>query len=346
MTTALDPIIQTNPSRPSGSTPGPSETDHSDQQSDHHLLDAYSQAVVHAVDRVSPAVVNIDVHRLGRRGSAAARGNGSGFLFTPDGYILTNSHVVEGSTQIEVTLSDGRSFGAERVGADPDTDLAVIRIHAPDLIWAELGHSHQLKPGQLAIAIGNPYGFQATVTAGVISALGRSFRAQSGRLIDNIVQTDAALNPGNSGGPLVSSQGQVIGVNTAIITRAQGICFAIPIDTAKFVLGPLMREGRVRRSFIGVSGQTVPLPPRIQALTPLSGDSGILVLSISDPSPAQRAGVLERDVIVAFAGYPVASVDDLHRLLTHDRVGQRLPLTVLRRSEPIQLEITPVELTS
>ncbi|MBD2091101.1 trypsin-like peptidase domain-containing protein [Microcoleus sp. FACHB-1515] len=309
------------------------------------LLDAYSQAVTQAVDRVGAAVVNIDVKQTRRtsRGSQEVGGNGSGFIFTPDGYILTNSHVVHNASQIEVTLSDGRRVQAQLIGDDPDTDLAVIRIQAADLTVAKLGDSDALKAGQMAIAIGNPYGFQATVTAGVISAVGRSFRAKSGRLIDSIIQTDAALNPGNSGGPLVSSRGEVIGVNTAVILSAQGICFAIPINTAKFVISALLRDGRVRRSFVGIGGQTVPLPKRVQNFYSLPVASGILVISIEPGSPAQLAGLQERDVIVGFGNQAIASIDDLHKALTDEKVGVRTELTVLRSSEKLSLAIVPSE---
>lgn len=322
----------------------------STELNDDRLLDAYSETVTQVVEKVSPAVVNIDVRQdvQQHRGDRPyrpreMRGNGSGFVFTPDGYILTNSHVVHRASQIEVTLSDGRRYSAEMVGEDPDTDLAVIRIQAPNLVVAKLGDSESLRAGQVAIAIGNPYGFQCTVTAGVISAVGRSFRSNSGRLIDSVIQTDAALNPGNSGGPLVSSRGEVIGVNTAVIMSAQGICFAIPINTAKFVVGPLIRDGRVRRSYIGVGGQTVPLPRRLQSFYNLTVESGILVISIEPDSPAYRAGLLERDVIVGFGEQAIASIDDLHKVLTEEQVGVRSPLTVIRSSEKQTLWIEPEE---
>jgi len=314
---------------------------------DEPLLDAYSRAVTHVVELISPAVVNIEVRRLrlrvDMRRPLEVSGNGSGFLFTPDGYILTNSHVVHNTDIIEVTLADGQQHRAELVGDDPDTDLAIIRIPGSDFTPATLGNSDSLRAGQLVIAIGNPLGFQCTVTAGVVSALGRSFRSKTGRLIDNVIQTDAALNPGNSGGPLVNSQGQVVGVNTAVIQAAQGICFATPINTAKRVIGPLMQMGRVRRGRIGVAGQTVPLPQRLVREYQLAADSGVLVMWLESGSPAQAAGVRERDVIVAFAREPVRNVDDLHRLLTEDTIGVRSPLTLLRREQQLEVMVVPVE---
>ncbi len=313
------------------------------------LLDAYSRAVTSAADKVSPAVAKVDVQqRRDDRGPHGrtpreVQGSGSGFLFTPDGFMLTNSHVVHGATKIDVLLPDGRQFHAEPVGDDPHTDLAVIRIQGFGLVSAELGDSQSVRVGQLAIAIGNPYGFQCTVTAGVISALGRSLRSQSGRLIDSVLQTDAALNPGNSGGPLVNSNGQVIGVNTAVILPAQGICFAIAINSAKFVAGQLIKEGRIRRSFIGVAGQDVPLHRQIMRFHHLTEDSGILVVSIEPNSPAQRAGLREGDVILQYDSASVGSIDQLHRLLTVEQVGKTATLSVLRGTEKIQLDIVPEE---
>jgi S1-C subfamily serine protease len=270
-------------------------------------------------------------------------GNGSGFIFTPDGFILTNSHVVHQATTLEVTLADGRRIVAERVGDDPDTDLAVIRITAPNLMPASLGDSHSLRVGQLVIAVGNPYGFQCTVTAGVVSAVGRSLRARSGRLIDNIIQTDAALNPGNSGGPLVTSRGDVIGVNTAVILPAQGLCFAVAIDTAKFVAGLLIKDGKVRRSHLGVAGQNVPLPRRLVRFHRLPSDSGVLVISVEPQSPAQQSGLREGDVIIAYDDMPIASIDDLHRWLTQHRPGVRAALTIIRRTEKLTVDVLPEE---
>ncbi|MCI0615289.1 trypsin-like peptidase domain-containing protein [bacterium] len=312
-------------------------------------MDAYSRAVTSAAERVSPAVAKIDVQQRRESRSPQGRmpqeieGSGSGFLFTPDGFILTNSHVVHNATKINVLLPDGRQFHADLVGDDPHTDLAVIRIQGSGLISAELGDSLAVRVGQLALAIGNPYGFQTTVTAGVISALGRSLRSQSGRLIDSVIQTDAALNPGNSGGPLVNSKGQVIGVNTAVILPAQGICFAIAINTAKFVAGQLIKDGRIRRSFIGVAGQDVPLHRQITRYHHLDQESGILVVSIEPNSPAQKAGLREGDVILSYESHSVEGIDQLHRLLTVEEVSKRATLSVLRGTEKIQLTIEPQE---
>ena len=314
---------------------------------DDSLLDAYSRAVTSTVERVSPSVVNIEVHQAaGRTRSGETRerrGGGSGFVFTPDGLILTNSHVVHDARRIEVTLADGRRMPASAIGDDPASDLAVVRVDEPGLTAAALGDSQQLRVGQLVVAIGNPYGFQSTVTAGVVSALGRSLRSYSGRLIDDVIQTDAALNPGNSGGPLVDSAGRVVGVNTATILPAQGICFAIGINTAKFVASRLLRDGRIRRSYIGVSAQTVPVHRRVVRFYDLTKESGALVLSVEENSPAKRAGLRDGDVIVALEGKPVAGVDDLHRVLTDVRVGVSSALTVLRRTEKLELKIVPEE---
>jgi S1-C subfamily serine protease len=316
--------------------------------SDEALLDAYSQTVMGVAERVSPSVVNIEIRRrpndrrAGReRTPQEARGSGSGFIFTPDGFILTNSHVAHGADGIEVTLADGRQYEAQPVGDDPDTDLAVIRVNAPNLAPAALGESQKIKVGQLVVAIGNPYGFQSTVTAGVVSALGRSLRSSSGRLMDAVIQTDAALNPGNSGGPLVNSWGEVIGVNTAMILPAQGICFAIAIDTAKFVAGRLIRDGRISRSFIGLAGQNVPLPRRFVRFYNLTVESGVLVVSLEPDSPARRAGLSEGDLIIGFAGRSVAGIDDLHKLLTEERIGQGAPLEIIRGTELLTLQIVP-----
>ena len=314
---------------------------------DDSLLDAYSRAVTGAVGRVSPSVVNIEVHQAAGRTRSGEprerRGGGSGFVFTPDGLILTNSHVVHDARRIEVTLADGRRMPATAIGDDPASDLAVVRVDEPGLTAAALGDSQQLRVGQLVVAIGNPYGFQSTVTAGVVSALGRSLRSYSGRLIDDVVQTDAALNPGNSGGPLVDSAGRVVGVNTATILPAQGICFAIGINTAKFVASRLLRDGRIRRSYIGVSAQTVPIHRRVVRFYDLAKESGALVLSVEENSPAKQSGLRDGDVIVALEGKPVAGVDDLHRVLTDVRVSVSSALTVLRRTEKLELKIVPEE---
>jgi S1-C subfamily serine protease len=315
---------------------------------DRELLDSYSRAVITAAEKVSPSVVHIVMGgdgrgRSGDRSDGGPRGSGSGFIFTPDGFILTNSHVVHGATHLLVALSDGREFQAQPIGDDPDTDLAVIRIHGPGLVPASLGDSQSVRVGQLAIAIGNPYGFECSVTAGVVSALGRSLRSRSGRLIDNIIQTDAALNPGNSGGPLVTSRGDVIGVNTAVILPAQGLCFAIASNTARFVAGRLIRDGRIRRGYLGLGGQNVPLARRLVRFHNLEVDTGILVISVERGSPAEKAGLREGDIIIEFNGHRVEAIDGLHRLLTESQVGVPSRLTVLRKSLKEALEVVPQE---
>ncbi len=315
------------------------------QSSDSALLDEYSRTVVAAVERVAPAVANIDVkQRLnGRRGPREVGGSGSGFVIAPDGFVLTNSHVVHGATAINVNLSDGREYPAQLIGDDPDTDLAVIRIDAPQLSHVRLADSEKVRVGQIVIAIGNPLGFQASVTAGVISALGRSMHAQSGRLIDNIIQTDAALNPGNSGGPLVNSAGEVIGVNTAMIRPAQGICFAIASNTAKFVAGWLIRDGKIRRSYIGVAGQNVPIHRRVVRFYNLPLETGVLVASVEKESPATKTGLREGDVIVAFNGEPIGSIHELHRRLMGEQIGLESRITIVRHTEKLELPIVPAE---
>jgi S1-C subfamily serine protease len=311
------------------------------------LLDAYSQAVIGAVERVAPTVVKIDVRQRlvgGRRTQPMeVGGSGSGFIFTPDGLILTNSHVVHGARSIEVTLADARRVRADLLGEDPDTDVAVVRIAASDLVAAPLGDSSTLRPGQLVIAIGNPLGFQATVTAGVVSALGRSLRNRSGRLMDNVIQTDAALNPGNSGGPLVTSRGEVVGVNTAVIMPAQGIAFAVAINTANFVAGRLIRDGSIRRGYLGVAGQTVALHPRLIRAYALPSTSGVLIVSVERDSPAYTTGLRERDIIVSLAGQPVSGVDDLQRALADRPTGLPMPVVVIRGAERRELPIVPSE---
>ena len=313
-------------------------------------LDAYSRAVTGIAETVGPAVVRLDVRRRVRGRNAQGRevaqevgGSGSGFIFAPDGLIATNSHVVSGAAAIEVTLSDGQAFQAQLIGDDPDTDLAVVRVAGHRLPSAALGESRSLRVGQLVVAIGNPYGFQTTVTAGVVSALGRSLRSQNGRLMDDVIQTDAALNPGNSGGPLVSSRGEVIGVNTAVILPAQGICFATAIDTAKVTLSHLLKHGRVRRARLGLAGQNIVLPRRMVRRHELARDAAVQVASIERDGPAARAGLEQGDIIVEFAGQPVAGFDDLHRLLTEEKLGESVPVTVLRRGQRLTLAIQPKE---
>jgi S1-C subfamily serine protease len=305
---------------------------------DARLLDAYSHAVTGAVDKVAPSVGFIET--FGRRGR---QGSGSGFVFTPDGFMLTNSHVIQGAATIAVTLTDGRRLDAYPIGDDPGTDLAVVRIQAPGLTAAALGEAAALRPGQIVIAIGNPFGFQCTVTAGVVSAVGRSLRAGTGRLIDNLIQTDAALNPGNSGGPLVDSRGEVVGVNTATIMAAQGICFAIAIDTARFVAGRLIKDGRIRRAWLGVAGQTVPLPRRVVRYFDLPAASGVLVVGTEKESPARAAGLRDGDILLALDGLPLSGVEDLQRLLTDAPPGRRMALGVLRGTERLTLDFVPVE---
>lgn len=310
------------------------------------LLDGYSRTITQVVEKIGPAVVNIRVrsaNREGRRGSESG-GSGSGFVIAPDGFILTNSHVVHSAGRMEVTLADGRVFDATLVGDDPETDLAVVRINAAQLVHAHFGDSRSVRVGQIAVAIGSPFGFQQTVTAGVVSALGRSMRSQSGRLIDNVIQTDAALNPGNSGGPLVNSRGEIIGVNTAIILPAQGICFAIASNTAEFVAAWLIKEGVIRRSWIGVAGQKVPIHRRVVRFHRLATDHGVLVAGIEPGSPASRAGLREGDVIVAFGGEPVSGIDELHRHLVAGVIGVASLVTVIRHTEKLDLVVTPEEL--
>jgi S1-C subfamily serine protease len=330
--------------------PDNSRSPQNNPKTDEQLLDAYSQAVINVVEKVSPTVVNIDVKKwlTGRSRNyqpltQEVRGNGSGFIFTQDGYILTNSHVIHGASKIQVTLSDGRSYDAEMIGDDPDTDLAVIRIHAPSLVAARFGDSQALRVGQLAIAIGHPYGFQTTVTTGVISALGRSFQSRSGKPIENIIQTDAALNPGNSGGPLVTSHTEVIGINTAIVMAAQGICFAVPINTAKMVIPTLMRYGQVRRGYIGIGGQNVQISRRIMLFNELAVDTGIFVMHVEPNSPAKNAGLLQGDVIVGFNNSPLRGIEDLQKFLTPELVGVRSQLTVLRNNRKLLVDIVPEE---
>jgi S1-C subfamily serine protease len=313
-------------------------------------VDDYSRTVVSVVERVAPSVASIQVlHRLLRRtGSYELReedalGSGSGFFFSPDGLLLTNSHVVHGASAVEVMLPDGRRFHADPVGSDPDTDVAVLRVAAPDLVPAKLGDSKGLRVGELVIAVGNPFGFQCSVTTGVVSALGRSLRSKSGRLIDGVIQTDAALNPGNSGGPLLNAAGEVVGVNTAIILPAQGICFAIPVNTARFVAEELIRSGRVRRAYLGIGGQDVTLPQAVAESNGLAGRGGVLVLSVEPDSPAAAAALRQGDVVVSIDEAPVGGVDDLHRALVGRYVGRPVRLGVLRRGKAFATEVVPEE---
>ena len=314
---------------------------------EHDLLDAYSRAVMDAVDRVGPAVVKVDVDGPaaasgGRRRSRG--GGGSGFVFASDGLVLTNSHVVEGAEAIRVTTLEGERLTADLVGDDPHTDLAVLRVSSSALHAAPLGDSTRLRPGQLVVAIGNPLGFQHTVTAGVVSALGRSLRARTVRLIDNLIQTDAALNPGNSGGPLVTSRGEVVGVNTAVILGGQGIAFAVPSATATRVIPALLRFGRVRRGWLGVAGQDAAIPRRLSHAYGLAADRGLAVTAVSDASPAHRAGVQPGDVIVDFDGAAVSGADDLHRLLTEERIDRLVSMRLLRQGEDRRVDVVPSEL--
>jgi S1-C subfamily serine protease len=314
---------------------------------DADLLDAYSRAVIDVVAKVSPTVAHIRVRKKnsGRAGQTPEiEGSGSGFIITPDGYIATNCHVVDGANNVEVSLADGTACTAEVIGQDAATDIALLRISGSGLPMADLGDSDILRVGQMAIAVGNPLGFQSTVTAGVISALGRSLRSKTGRLIENVIQTDAALNPGNSGGPLVDSRGGVIGINTAIIQSAQGICFAIPINTMRWVVTQLIREGKVVRGFLGISGQTVPLPVRVVRYFQLDHDSGVQIIDVSQGSPADRAGLKEGDVVISIGRQAVDSVDDIHRKLSRESIGKRLELSLLRGwTSRLEKEIVPAE---
>jgi S1-C subfamily serine protease len=310
------------------------------------FLDAYSTAVVTVAERVSPSVVNIAAEkdvtvetRQGRRVQTMPSG-GSGVVIAPDGYILTNSHVVHDTRSLEVTMSDGRTIPARLIGDDPATDLAVIQTTVSGLPAAQLGDSDTLRPGQLVIAIGNPLGFQATVTAGVVSALGRSLRSSTGRLIDNVIQTDAALNPGNSGGPLVDSRGRVVGINTAIIQGAQGICFAVPVNTARWVAGMLMKEGRVRRAYLGISAESRPIHVRVAREHGLPSPLAVGVLTVAEGSPAALAGIQPGDVITHLDGNPMSGVDDLQRFLGRAEIGSTLPVSFLRRYVPMEAEVT------
>lgn len=314
----------------------PSPTLHDDE-----LLDSYSRTISAVSSRIAPSVVNIRV--MTKSGRA---GGGSGFVIAPDGFILTNSHVVQAATELEITLHDGRLYPARIVGIDPETDLAVVRIDASDLHHARFANSATIRVGQIAVAVGSPYGFSQTVTAGIVSALGRSMRSERGRLMDDIIQTDAALNPGNSGGPLLNSAGEVIGVNTAVILPAQGICFAIGSNTAHLVVGWLIRDGRIRRSSIGFAGQNVPLHPRVVRFHDLPVKSGVQVTEISQGSPAAAAGLKEGDIIVGFKGQPIATIDDLHKRLVASEIGVTSAMMIVRGKEKLFLIVIPRELKS
>jgi S1-C subfamily serine protease len=331
LTPIYDPIGELEPDAPTPATLANAE--------DLALLDAYSRAVIGAVDRVGPAVLHLQITGANER----VNGAGSGVVFTPDAYVLTNSHVVNGVRKIQATFPDGRNLSANLIGDDPDTDLAVLRLDGDSPAFARLGDSRRLRVGQLVVAIGNPFGFQCTVTAGVVSALGRSLRTRSGRLIDSVIQTDAALNPGNSGGPLVTAAGEVVGINTAIIGMAQGICFSISAATVEFVASRLIREGRVRRCYIGVAGQNVPLPRRVVRFHDLTRETGVRVQSTAPDGAARAGGMLSGDIIVAVDGLPVGDVDELHRLLTEERTGKPVPFTVLRLSQKLDVVVTPRE---
>jgi S1-C subfamily serine protease len=310
---------------------------HSPSANDADLLDAYSSVVVHAVERVGPAVAHLAV------GNGRQSGSGSGFVFTHDGFLLTNSHVVDGAERIRATFQDGSSYDAHRIGSDPDTDLAVLRVHATFSAPAQLGDSTRLRPGQVVVAIGNPLGFASTVTSGIVSALGRTMRSQSGRLIDAVIQTDAALNPGNSGGPLLDSRGEVVGINTAIIAGAQGICFAVPVSTAHIVIPQLLAEGRVRRAWIGVAGQTIPLSRRRIQLSHLSASTAVLVTDVVAGGPADLAGIRARDILLSVDDSVLTGVDDMQRVLTRDRILRTARVTLLRDGAQLTISLTPAE---
>ncbi|MFO1447591.1 MAG: trypsin-like peptidase domain-containing protein [Opitutaceae bacterium] len=320
------------------SAPAESSTGEAPPDGDGALLDSYSQAVSSAIDRAREAVVHIEAR------SDPQGGSGSGFFISPDGYLLTNSHVVHGARSLSVALADGRRIPADLIGDDPHTDLAVLRAQASDITHLSLADSRRVRPGQIAIAIGSPMGFQQTATAGIVSGLGRSLRAGSGRLIDDIIQTDASLNPGNSGGPLLDAHGAVIGVNTAIIRPAQGICFAIASNIARWVAGWLIKDGRIRRSFIGVAGQTVPLLRKLVHTYRLHQDTGVLIIGLDAHSPATRAGLREGDILIALDQTATPRVEHLHKLLTGDRIGETAMATVLRGVERLRIPIIPREM--
>ena len=336
----LEPLLAENTDRHPPGKPGSTEAE---------ALDAYSQAVVSAVDRIGPAVVSVGMARrapeeLLRRGLPELRGAGSGVIIAPDGYVLTNSHVVRTAERIEIHLSDGRALSAHLVGDDVHSDLAVLRVPASGLPAAELGDSSALRVGQLVIAIGNPMGFEATVTAGVISALGRTLRTERGRLIENVIQTDAALNPGNSGGPLVDTRGQVVGINTAVIAGSQGICFAVPANAAKWVVSALIREGRVRRAYLGILAQTVTLDRRLAVRHRIQAATGVRITEVQPDTAAATAGLRPGDILVALGDQPIASLDDLQLALGRHAIGDPLSVQILRAGERLTLVARPTEL--
>jgi S1-C subfamily serine protease len=315
------------------------------ETSDVDLLDAYSRAVIAVIEAVGPSVVSVSIGRKVRGYGEEPIGAGSGFVITPDGYILTNSHVVAASERLRVTLINGDRFPAQLVGIDVSSDIAVIRVDATALPYARLSESPGLKVGQLVIAVGNPFGFQNTVSTGVVSALGRSLRSQEGRLIENVIQHTAPLNPGNSGGPLLDSRGHVVGINTAIIAMAQGIGFAIPSRTARWVVTQLMTQGRVRRSYLGIVGQSRLLDRRIVRFHRLAGDHAVEIVSLDPKGPAYSAGLRERDILTIFEGHPIASIDDLFHHLAEWPVGKEATLTVIRGKERLDLRVVPTEAT-
>lgn len=335
-------------SNPADEAPEMSQPSDKSSSSDAPLLDSYSQTVVNVSEKVSPSVVHLKISGnakgRNRRGRWPQAGSGSGFIISSDGFIVTNSHVVSKASKIQVDLMDGRTLDADLVGSDPSTDLAVIRISAEQLQPITFGNSNTLKVGQLAIAIGNPYGFQYTVTAGVVSALGRSLRSSTGRLIDNVIQTDAALNPGNSGGPLMDSHGQVIGINTAIILPAQGICFAVAASTAEHIVSELISKGRVRRGFLGIAGQQISLPTWIRRKYALNQNHGILVAQVEPDAPTYNREIQNGDVIIGFNKHVVAGIDNLHKLLTEDRIGERVKLHILRNKQKETITVIPGEM--
>jgi S1-C subfamily serine protease len=317
----------------------PSQTPHSkgSDQREQEALDAYSNVVVQVAEQLRPAVVNL------RAGQGRRQGSGSGILFTPDGFLLTNDHVVHGSERVRVRLGDGQELSGRVVGNDPWTDLAVVQAEGAALPHGRLGDSSRLRVGQLVVAIGSPFGFESTVTAGVVSALGRTLRSITGALVDNVIQTDAALNPGNSGGPLVNSRGEVIGINTAIIAPAQGICFAIPINMAKHVLPQLMQHGRVTRGYLGIHGRPVPVPRHLARLHGLEQSTAVEVVSVEENGPADQAGLQEEDLIVTFGEQPVTSIDDLHKLLLQLPIGVPTALMLLRGERRLERMVLPVD---